>query len=130
MGSSINHMSGFWGPVDGADFCEYNYNKTYFAGELYCTITACTNFIIVGIALYQGYRYYLRNDFPKVLLALMALRFINLCAAAGQHMVTKIRSTKKNSQQTYRKYFGEENCSEGQIPICTNSHHVETLINY
>jgi len=95
--SGENHMNGFWGEVTGADFCEYNYNTSFYVGEFFSTLTALLTFVALGLA----YKYAMKSLFPQgvpMTLAFMLLaRAINLAFAASQHAT--LNSFASNAQE-------------------------------
>lgn len=62
----INHMSGFWGPVTGSDYCEPNYSETEFIGELANTLTAFAMIFYLGAAYFNLYKIQQNNSMIKL----------------------------------------------------------------
>jgi len=83
-------MDGYWGKVSGGDFCEYNYARTYYVGELVSFSTACLNFPMVWSAYAYAKAYlYPTESLPKLLWLVIFLRTINLACAGSQHMTLR-----------------------------------------
>lgn len=79
-------MNGFWGEVSGADFCEYNYDTTFYVGEFFSTMTAMLTFVSLGVAYkYAAKSLFPQGEIPMVLRLMLLARATNLAFAASQH---------------------------------------------
>jgi len=78
-----NHMEGFWGPVTGADFCEFNYANSYYIGEFWDAITSLCIFPMLFIILHQVKKTGWSNSWVIMNWWLM---FIDVCCGSVQHV--------------------------------------------